>query len=284
MLGCELPRRGLEGARADRLPRPRAAALPRPHASPRTCASTPACTGSSDAAERIAELLDRGPDSRAGPTSWSATSRPAWLQRAAVCRAVLHEPELLLLDEPRSHLDPEAAALVEPLIGPAPGRTRVLVTHESRPALAEGDRVLALRARRLGRLRGPGDRRLGRRRAGDRTEGAERVSALPRRSSPRTCGSSCARCSRCRRWRCSRSPPSSSSASASTASRSRAASPPGCCWRRSCSPPSSRSTACSSPSASEGGFDAIRLAPVDGTALYAAKAAALVVYLAGARG
>ena len=68
------------------------------------------------------------------------------VQRLAVCRAVLHEPELLLLDEPRSHLDPEAAALVEPLLGSASGRTRVVVTHEIDAGLAEGDRVLALRA------------------------------------------------------------------------------------------------------------------------------------------
>ena len=34
----------------------------------------------------------------------------------------------------------------------------------------------------------------------------------------------------------------------------------------------------------EGGFDAIRLAPVDGTALCGAKAAALIVYLLVARG
>jgi heme exporter protein A len=68
------------------------------------------------------------------------------VQRLAVCRAVLHQPELLLLDEPGSHLDPDAAAMVEPLIGPARGRTRVLVTHEIDAALAEADRVLALRA------------------------------------------------------------------------------------------------------------------------------------------
>ena len=98
-----------------------------------------------NAAERIAELLDRVRMSR-----WAAelvrNLSAGMVQRLAVCRAVLHDPELLLLDEPRSHLDPEAAALVEPLIGPAPGRTRVVVTHDIEAGLAEGDRVLALRA------------------------------------------------------------------------------------------------------------------------------------------
>jgi heme exporter protein A len=66
-------------------------------------------------------------------------------QRVAVCRAVLHRPELLLLDEPYAHLDPEAAALVEPLIGRSSGATRVLVSHDVERALAEADRVLGLR-------------------------------------------------------------------------------------------------------------------------------------------
>ena len=68
------------------------------------------------------------------------------LQRAAICRALLAEPELLLLDEPRSHLDIDAAGEIESMIGPAPGRTRVLVTHDVEHGLEQGDRVLALRA------------------------------------------------------------------------------------------------------------------------------------------
>jgi len=104
--------------------------------------------------ERISRLLD-----------WVGMSRHAddlvrslsagMVQRLAICRAALHEPDLLLLDEPRSHLDPEAAALVEPLIGAAPGRTRVIVTHDVEDGLSEGDRVLALRAGGAAAYEGP---------------------------------------------------------------------------------------------------------------------------------
>jgi heme exporter protein A len=66
------------------------------------------------------------------------------VQRLAICRAVLHRPALLLLDEPRAGLDPEAADLVEPLIGPACGSTRVLVTHDVERSLLEADRILGL--------------------------------------------------------------------------------------------------------------------------------------------
>ncbi len=71
------------------------------------------------------------------------------VQRLAICRAVLHDPELLLLDEPRANLDPAASALVEPLIGRPAGRTRVLTSHDPQTALAEADLVLALKDGRV---------------------------------------------------------------------------------------------------------------------------------------
>ena len=67
------------------------------------------------------------------------------IQRLAAARAVLHEPALLLLDEPRANLDPVAVELLEPLIGRASGRTRVLVTHDVDGALAESDLSLGLK-------------------------------------------------------------------------------------------------------------------------------------------
>jgi heme exporter protein A len=63
-------------------------------------------------------------------------------QRLAVARCVLHEPELLLLDEPDSHLDAEGRELARELIGR--GRTRVLVSHDPERSLPESDRVLVL--------------------------------------------------------------------------------------------------------------------------------------------
>jgi ABC-type multidrug transport system ATPase subunit len=67
------------------------------------------------------------------------------VQRLAVCRAVLHEPEVLLLDEPRANLDPAAQELVEPLIGAASGCTRVVTSHDPAGGLAEADLALGLR-------------------------------------------------------------------------------------------------------------------------------------------
>ncbi|MBA2767292.1 MAG: heme ABC exporter ATP-binding protein CcmA [Solirubrobacterales bacterium] len=74
------------------------------------------------------------------------------VQRAAVARAVLHDPALLLLDEPLANLDPAAAEVLEPLIGRSSGRTRVVTSHDPAGGLAEGDIALGLRGGRVALL------------------------------------------------------------------------------------------------------------------------------------
>jgi len=96
---------------------------------------------------RIDELLDATALRERADEPVHALSR-GLVQRFAVCRAVLHDPPLLLLDEPRANLDPGSIELVEPLIGRASGRTRVVTSHDPRGGLAEADLVLGLRGGR----------------------------------------------------------------------------------------------------------------------------------------
>ena len=65
-------------------------------------------------------------------------------QRLSICRCVLHEPQLLLLDEPDSNLDTGGRELARELIGPAAGRTRVVVTHDPDRHVPGADQVLRL--------------------------------------------------------------------------------------------------------------------------------------------
>jgi len=117
--------------------------------------------------ERVAELLERvGMESRADEPL-RVLSR-GMVQRLAVARAVLHDPELLLLDEPRANLDPGAEALVEPLIGRGATATRVITSHDPASGLGEADFVLGLRGGRVAFLTPAGD------------VGGERLSALYR--------------------------------------------------------------------------------------------------------
>jgi heme exporter protein A len=97
--------------------------------------------------ERAWELLERVGLSARADDKVHTYSR-GMVQRLAVCRAVLHDPEVLLLDEPRANLDPAAAELVEPLIGAASGRTRIVTSHDPAGGLAEADLALGLRAGR----------------------------------------------------------------------------------------------------------------------------------------
>jgi heme exporter protein A len=96
------------------------------------------------AAARVDEVISAVGLERRADDPVSELAR-GMVQRAAAARAVLHDPPLLLLDEPRAGLDPAAAERLEPLIGRASGRTRVLVTHDVAGGLAEADVVLGLR-------------------------------------------------------------------------------------------------------------------------------------------
>ena len=66
-------------------------------------------------------------------------------QRLALGRAVLHRPELLVLDEPDASLDCEGHELLGQLFE---GRTVVMATHDARLARGVCDRALLLRAGR----------------------------------------------------------------------------------------------------------------------------------------
>ncbi len=99
------------------------------------------------ASDRIEEVLDAVGMRERADEPVRLLSR-GMVQRVAVCRAVLHRPVLLLLDEPLANLDPAAMHLVTPLIGRGCGATRVLTSHDPQAALAEADLVLGLQGGR----------------------------------------------------------------------------------------------------------------------------------------
>jgi heme exporter protein A len=98
-------------------------------------------------AERVEEMLAAVGMERRAAEPVRDLSR-GMVQRLAAARAVLHDPAVLLLDEPRANLDPAAAKLLDPLIGRGSSKTRVVVTHDVEGGLAECDAALGLRAGR----------------------------------------------------------------------------------------------------------------------------------------
>jgi len=99
---------------------------------------------------RAAELLARHgleafADRRAGEFSRGMA------QRVAIARALVHEPALVLLDEPFTGLDPDAADALAGRLAELrqAARTLVLVTHELARAADFADRVVVLRRGRL---------------------------------------------------------------------------------------------------------------------------------------
>jgi len=98
-----------------------------------------------EALEQV-ELLSRAGDS-------PRTLSRGLIQRAALARALLHAPRLLLLDEPFTGLDSAAAGRLTSLLAarrPA-GLGTIIVTHQEHEAREIASRVLALRAGSIGR-------------------------------------------------------------------------------------------------------------------------------------
>lgn len=107
-----------------------------------------------DATTRIEQLLDRVDLLRFADVSLSKYSK-GMLQRAGLCQALLHQPDLLILDEPMSGLDPMGRALVRDVIleERAAGRTVFLSSHILHDVESLCDRVAVLVG---GELRGMG--------------------------------------------------------------------------------------------------------------------------------
>jgi len=96
-----------------------------------------------DAIRRVG--LDPGLSRRVGQYSQGMR------QRLSLARAIFHSPELLLLDEPFSNIDPESAAQIARLLGSmrSAGATILLVTHQLGLLANMADEFLQLSAGRL---------------------------------------------------------------------------------------------------------------------------------------
>jgi ABC-type multidrug transport system ATPase subunit len=99
----------------------------------------------SERRERIGMLLERFGLWEARAERASALSR-GQLQRLALCRSLLHRPELLILDEPFAGLDAEGSELLDrELAGMREHRTILVATHDPERVapLASGRLALA---------------------------------------------------------------------------------------------------------------------------------------------
>ena len=95
--------------------------------------------------DRVMTLLDRVGLKRRARDLVRTYSR-GMQQRLAIARAVLHDPSILLLDEPYTWLDVDAAALLDELLTEVAiaGRTVIMTTHDLRRGHALADRIAIL--------------------------------------------------------------------------------------------------------------------------------------------
>ena len=103
-----------------------------------------------DAPARVADLLEQvGLGARRRDLVY--TYSRGMQQRLAVARAVLHAPQLLLLDEPYTGLDPNAAQVLTDLLTKLAREdcTILLTTHNLERGLAIGQRVVVLNQGRI---------------------------------------------------------------------------------------------------------------------------------------
>lgn len=94
---------------------------------------------------RAIDLLQRVGLSKKGRERAGALSR-GQAQRLALARALLHEPQLLLLDEPDTGLDQDGLALLAELLAEhhARGGTILFTTHDLETALGRSDQIVML--------------------------------------------------------------------------------------------------------------------------------------------
>ncbi len=94
---------------------------------------------------RIEEMLETVGLARRADDLVRTFSR-GMVQRLTIARALLHNPPVLLLDEPDTGLDPQAAAMLARLLRSVAGegRTILLTTHNLARGVDFADRVLVL--------------------------------------------------------------------------------------------------------------------------------------------
>ena len=93
--------------------------------------------------ERAGAMLERFGLWRARNERAGTLSR-GMLQRLALCRTFLHDPDLLLLDEPFDGLDAEGADLLQVELAERAGVTALVATHDPEALAARATAGLAL--------------------------------------------------------------------------------------------------------------------------------------------